>query len=476
MASADLDFGLGSLPAEDIELASHLALSAAHARGSVAVVEEWLAQRRYRSPFEVVRVPLEQLAGWRFAGNSGDLIHHDRRFFSVEGLHVRTDYGRPRQWWQPIINQPDCGILGILAKKIDGVLRFLMQAKMEPGNVNVVQISPTVQATSSNYLQAHNGGKSRYIEYFTEPGHARVLVDLLQSEQGSWFRGKRNRNIVMEVSGEIPHHEDFIWLTLGQILDLLRRPNLVNMDTRTVLSCLPLAPRNSQADDGFLAALRRSSSACDPASLHPLRHVRSWLTGRKAAYYLATRQVPLSSVVGWQRNGMEICHQDDKYFSIVGVRVHATNREVDSWCQPLLAPRGQGLVAFVVRRFDGVLHVLARADMRPGYRDVIELGPTVQCAPANFHDVPPERRPAFLDLVRSPEVEVRFDALQSEEGGRFQHAVTRHLVVEVGDDFPSETSPDFCWLTVGQLMALVGSSYQVNVEARSLLLCLHSLL
>jgi oxidase EvaA len=424
----------------------------------------------------VVQVPLGQLAGWRFTGDSGDLVHHSGRFFSVEGLQVRTDYGWLPQWSQPIINQPDCGILGILVKKIDGVLRFLMQAKMEPGNLNVVQISPTVQATSSNYLQAHNGRKSRYIEYFTDPGRARVLVDLLQSEQGSWFRGKRNRNVVMEVSGDVPDHEDFIWLTLGQILDLLRRPNLVNMDARTVLSGLLLAPPHSRADDGFLAALRLSCSASDPASLHPLQHVRSWLIGRKAAYNLATRQVPLDSLVGWRRNGLEISHRDDKYFSIVGVRVQATNREVDSWCQPLLAPRGQGLVAFVVRRFDGILHVLAHADMRPGYRDVIELGPTLQCTPANFRDVPPERRPAFLDLVHSLEVEVRFDALQSEEGGRFQHAVVRHLVVEVGDGFPSETSPDFCWLTVGQLMALVGSSYQVNVEARSLLLCLHSLL
>jgi len=160
----------------------------------------------------------------------------------------------------------------------------------------------------------------------------------------------------------------------------------------------------------------------------------------------------------------------------VGVRVHASNREVRSWCQPLLAPRGLGLAAFVVRRIDGILHLLARADLRPGYRDVVELGPTVQCTPANFDDVSDDRRPAFLDLVLSAGAKVRYDVVQSEEGGRFERALTRHLVVEVGDEVPIHTPPDFCWLTVVQLRALVPGSYQVNIEARSLLLCLETLL
>jgi oxidase EvaA len=128
-------------------------------------------------------------------------------------------------------------------------------------------------------------------------------------------------------------------------------------------------------------------------------------------------------------------------------------------------------VAFITRRIDGVPHLLARADLRPGYRDVVEVGPTVQCTPDNCIDHP-ERRPEFLDLVLAPDANVRFDVRQSEEGGRFQRAVTRHMVVEVGDDFPLATSSDFAWVTPAQLEGLIRSSYQVNVEARSLFTCL----
>jgi hypothetical protein len=474
MVSVNAGLQVRPAPAEDVELARRLAISATSVLQPARQLEEWLAERRRLRPFQVTRVPLERLDGWKFAADSGDVIHHSGRFFAVEGVHVQTDYGHIPEWWQPIINQPDRAILGILAKDIGGVLHFLMQAKMEPGNVNVVQISPTVQATSSNYLRVHKGARSRYIEYFNEAGRARVLADVLQSEQGSWFRGKCNRNIVMEVTDEIEPHEDFIWLTLGQIFDLLRRPNLVNMDARTVLSCLPLDTLDAAAeDDGFRGALRRSLT--DRTALRSLMEVRSWLTGRKAGYTLTARQVPLNSVVGWRRSAEEIFHRDGKYFTVVGVSVQATNREVRSWCQPLLAPCGLGMAAFIARRIDGVLHVLAHADLRPGYRDVVELGPTVQCTPANFDDVPDHKRPAFLDLVLSGQGRVRYDVLQSEEGGRFQHAVTRNLIVEVGEEFPLETPPDFIWVTVAQLMALVRATYQVNIEARSLLLCLQTL-
>ncbi|MEV6810534.1 NDP-hexose 2,3-dehydratase family protein [Micromonospora sp. NPDC051296] len=454
-------------------LAARLARSARHRPRPVAELEAWLADRERANPFEITEVPFAELTGWSFAPHSGDLVHDSGRFFSVEGLHVRTDGGPVDEWWQPIIHQPDRAILGILAREIDGVLHFLMQAKMEPGNVNGVQFSPTVQSTPSNYQRAHRGARSRYVEYFLEPERGRVLVDVLQSEQGSWFRGKRNRNIIVEVTDEVEPHEDFVWLTLGQIHDLLHRPNLVNMDARTVLSCLPGHADSSDADGTTLgAAVARSSLAGDDEAWQPLLQVRNWLTASKAGRTLAARQVPLSEVRDWHRGDVDIRHRSGRYFRIVGRHVRASNREVAQWRQPLLAPCGTGLVAFVVRRLDGVLHVLAHADLRPGYRDTVELGPTVQCTPDNFTG---DNRPDYLDLVRSGQVRVHYDVLQSEEGGRFHHAVTRHMVVEVGADFPVATPPEYVWVTLRQLTAMTAFSYQVNIEARSLLLCLRAL-
>lgn len=49
------------------------------------------------------------------------------------------------------------------------------------------------------------------------------------------------------------------------------------------------------------------------------------------------------------------------------------------------------------------------------------------------------------------------------------------MAVEVGSDFPLVRPPDYAWLTVCQLTAMAAFSYQVNIEARSLPLCLRAL-
>jgi oxidase EvaA len=107
----------------------------------------------------VNRIPFAELQKWYFDKDKGALRHESGRFFSIEGIKVQTNWGKINEWEQPIINQPEVGYLGIITKEFDGVLYFLLQAKVEPGNVNNVQLSPTLQATRSNYSQVHSGRK-----------------------------------------------------------------------------------------------------------------------------------------------------------------------------------------------------------------------------------------------------------------------------------------------------------------------------
>lgn len=202
-----LTLGLALKPREDTVLPSRIARSAAATTGAWLRTEDfadWLEQRRRAHQFEVERIPFAELDGWFFQQDTGDLVHHSGRFFSVQGLHVTTGDGAVRDWHQPVISQPEVGILGILVKEFDGVLHFLMQAKMEPGNPNLLQLSPTVQATRSNYTKVHKGADVKYIEYFTDPRRGRVHADVLQSEHGSWFLHKSNRNMIVEAVGDVP--------------------------------------------------------------------------------------------------------------------------------------------------------------------------------------------------------------------------------------------------------------------------------
>ncbi|MGO4424488.1 NDP-hexose 2,3-dehydratase family protein, partial [Streptomyces sp. MCAF7] len=228
------------------------------------------------------------------------------------------------------------------------------------------------------------------LDYFVTPGRGQVLADALQSEHGSWFYRKSNRNMIVEALDDVPLYDDFCWLTLGQINELLHQDLVINMDARTVLSCMPEYGQQLGTEHGPSAGER---------ALHTDAELRSWFTGERSRRELRVERVPLASVPGWVRGERSVDHEAGRYFKVVAVSVRAASREVSKWTQPLFEPVGAGVTAFVARRFGGVLHVLAHARVEGGFLDTVELGPTVQCTPGNWDHLPAADRPPFLDLV-----------------------------------------------------------------------------
>ncbi|GLW89882.1 NDP-hexose 2,3-dehydratase family protein [Actinokineospora globicatena] len=438
-------------------------------------VREWFDNARNTNRTTVAFASLDDLPGWHTDPRTGVIGHDTGKFFSVEGLRVRLPGAPVESWHQPIINQPEIGILGFLVKEFDGVPHLLMQAKTEPGNLGGAQLAPTVQATRSNYTRVHGGRAIPYLDYFQRTGPHRVLADVRQSEQGSWFRHKRNRNMIVEVTGDVPVLPGFRWFTLGQLHERFAVDDAVNMDARTVLSCMPFTgdePVPADGDD-FRSALAHS---CDErrGGLHATRGVLNWITDARVRADLAVEPVALDGLPGWVRRAGRIRHEDGLFFDVVGVHVRSGEREVRQWSQPMIKPHGTGVIAFLVTRIDGVLHALAHARVEPGFVDSVELAPTVQCAPSTYDGLQHVPRPAFLDDVLTAHPDrVRFDTTMSEEGGRFHDARNRYLVVEVE---PRLEPPDFRWLTVWQLADLIRHSHYVNIQARGLVACLHSLL
>ena len=137
----------------------------------------WFEAIKNKVACSIEEIPFSEMKEWEFHPITGNLVHQSGKFFSIEGINVKTNWGNVKEWSQPIINQPEIGLLGIIAKRINGVLHFLMQAKIEPGNINKVQLSPTLQATKSNFMQVHKGNAPTYLNYFLEYSKGEVLLD-----------------------------------------------------------------------------------------------------------------------------------------------------------------------------------------------------------------------------------------------------------------------------------------------------------
>ena len=460
------------------------ALTERNPRMPTETVGAWMESLRRQMAFDVEAIAFDDLRGWSFAGETGNLVHDSGKFFSIEGIAVETDVGWVPSWRQPIINQPETGLLGFVVREIDGVLHFLAQAKAEPGNINGLQLSPTVQATRSNYNRVHRGDATPYLEYFVESAPPAVLVDSLQPEQGARFLRKQNRNLIVEVDADIELLENYCWLTLGQFHRLVAEDNWINMDARSVLSCIPFAAsrgRRELAADIRAAAETSSAfgrallaSSCHvPDELNSMGAIVDWVTDLKRRCRLSVERIPLRDLLRWERDSMSIYHEDRRFFEVIAVSVSGGRREVGAWTQPMVKPQQKGIVAFVCKEIDGVLRFLVQAKLEPGNFDTLELAPTVQCITGSYQDAPPEQRPMFLEHVLDPpDDKVRFRAFQSEEGGRFFREENLNIVVEVQDEIPDEAPPFYRWMTLNQIRHLVTYSNYLNVQARSLISCL----
>lgn len=440
----------------------------------------WFNSRGHANSFLVERIPFRSMNGWHFEASTGNIIHESGKFFKIEGIRVHSNFKGTRSWDQPVINQPEIGILGIITKKFNGIRHFLMQAKMEPGNVNINQLSPTVQATKSNYTQVHKGSQPLFLDYFLDRSKAKILVDQLQSEQGARFLRKRNRNMIVEVERDIVLPDDFCWLTLGQIKQLYKLDNFMNMDARSVLSCVRfvddwktnMSLEVFDLDAGGFSKDVFESMVDKNNSLHRRAEIFSWFTDLKTKYECSVESIPLNDVEDWLVKDDEIIQKSKNYFSIVAVSVKAGNREVRCWDQPLLKQASVGMIGFLAMKINNVMHVLIQAKVEPGFIDTIEMLPTVCFSDIEYLTRENKLPPFAENFMDCPAKQIRYSTILSEEGGRFYHSQNKYMVVEMDVEEKIDVPENYIWMTLSQLMEFAQYNNYLSVETRSLLSCL----
>ena len=306
-----------------------------------------------------------------------------------------------------------------------------------------------------------------------------MLFDQLQSEQGARFLKKRNRNIVILVDEDVPHDENYQWMTLRQIKLLLQHNNIVNMDTRTVISGIPYGETYGSIDDDLAEFSIGNScsksfgrqllkSMIDPrVAVNSIDQLLAWFTDIKQQHELGVSKVPLRKLDSWNITQDGIVHAEGKYFRVIPVNISVEGREVESWCQPMVQPCDDGLIAFIVKPIRGVIHVLVQAKLECGNFDVMEFAPTVQCLTGRIQDA--STVPYLQYVLDAPTSQIRYDQLLSEEGGRFYREQNRNIIVEAEESFPSEVPPAFRWLTLNQLATFLKFNNYLNIQTRSLI-------
>lgn len=430
----------------------------------------WVKEKNENLKVSVTRSKLNDSESWFYDEAQGEIRNGNNSFFQIRGLQQYRDGEMVLE--QPILIQNEIGYLGIICKEIDGVLQFLMQAKIEPGNVNNIQISPTIQATKSNFTQKHGGKKPEYLDYFLNAKPENIVVDQIQSEQSSRFMGKRNRNIIIMVDEEIEVLPSHRWMTLGTVKQLMKIDNLVNMDTRTVLSCIPYCGEDlSDMDKCEIYEMFADKSlfrSMFGAGERDFVQVYRYINNYKMLHGCEKRIIPLTNLKNWRFTDDEIVHKNGYPFKVIFCDIEIEGREVTHWTQPLFQAEGMATFGLITAEFEGVKKFLVRAKPEAGCFDEIELAPTVQLesAVSESEYLPLDR--LFFELMENG-AEIKNNVILSEEGGRFYHEQNRNIILNVPPDAVGELPEGYFWLNYKTLNGMVQYNNVLNIQLRNLL-------
>lgn len=431
---------------------------------SVKDIEDWIAERMANTHIRITPTNINEGTFWFYDDINGEILNRKRSFFQIKGI----------QWFdnkkmlleQPIIIQPEIGYLGIICREIDGVLNFLMQAKIEPGNVNGVQISPTLQATKSNFTKAHGGHLPDYFAFFEQASAEQIIVDQIQSEQGSRFYKKRNRNMIIYVNEDIDVLPNYKWMTLGQIKHFMNIDNLVNMDTRTVLSNIILQPTEEVLQCIERKELKNSLGTGNTRQelIRIYKHINDYKMFNNMEYAI----VPLNHLRTWEITEYGVKPIQEANFEVGFYDIAIEGREVQNWSQPLFKARGSMTLGLITCVIGESLYFLVRARAEVGCCDKIEIGPSVQLE--SDHKIQLDRvEELFLRKINTGDSGIITDVILSEEGGRFYHEQNRNVILEIHKEELGSLPEGYVWMELSALMQLVQINNCLNIQLRNLL-------
>jgi dTDP-4-dehydro-6-deoxy-alpha-D-glucopyranose 2,3-dehydratase len=440
--------------------------------------ESWRASAVAENQFRIEPITFGESKEWSFQG--GRLVHKSRGFFELVGLRAEARHPLLDGQAQLIIRQRTVAINGLLIRHAPTGCEILFQARVEPGNVGVMQLAPTVQSTEANYRQLHGGKPTVFIEHFVTD-HAAFVCDVLQSEEGSRYHGKYNRNAVRLIDDEeIELPKQFRFVPFEYVRQAVEMPNVLNTDSRSVLFCLdwrylawPRAPFSLAGN--VLATLLGASYHRSPSQIGttPFEGL-AWLARLRAAASINTEIMPIDALENWLIEDDQITEKTPRLgFRARQFHVVATQREVPAWDQPLIDSGTRGRVVLLCQLRNDVLQFLIGAGYEIGFLEGVQLSATVVVPPGQNEAFLPAAYRRLLDLA-GPDAGGTLIAscLQSEEGGRFFKDENQYQIVMLDPALEVSPSDEHRWMTLSQITELKAVPSVFSMELRCTLVLL----
>ncbi|MFM7219438.1 MAG: NDP-hexose 2,3-dehydratase family protein [Nodosilinea sp.] len=427
----------------------------------------WLTECRLTSGLKVQSTAWTDLQDWQHGGPF--LEHRTGKFFKVASLPWFSGSNTDAPI-QPIILQPEIGILGFVVAQQNSQPHILIQAKTEPGNVGGTQLAPSVQATVSNYTRVHGGTPTPFLDLFLDQTTGSVVSDSLQSEQGTRFLGKYNRNMTVVINSILEVEDNrYRWFLVKDLLSLLSVDFCINTDARSVLVASDWSVLAGQppfirhfSKGGFGEHLYHSMVSEDNHCLSSTISIVKRLKQLQSPYTkLALSPLALSLAEGWEKRQDGLYDKLGKNYDVKLFTIATGDREVSQWQQPLIMSCQEQEIILLTQQKYGILHFLLKVSREPGFKEGVQLGPSVQ---SEIYPKDP-----LLLFCHQANSRTLIRVRQSDEGGRFLNSIATYSLLEVMPDEPVPRSSEDFWVSLGQIYRLLKIPGALTNEARSAL-------
>lgn len=153
--------------------------------------------------------------------------------FFIKGLKIKSNTREIKSWDQPILKPIKNITFILLMKEIDGRYYFLLDIKYEPGIIKNKIFTPTF----SHYKIIKN---KKIIKNLIKKYDGRIIHRSIQSEEGGRFFFAENEYIILKISDKkiINKKLKKYWLSIPQILLLIKTSDLIGIQLRTFISLI----------------------------------------------------------------------------------------------------------------------------------------------------------------------------------------------------------------------------------------------
>lgn len=404
---------------------------------TLSELKVWIHNCALNSACRTKKIPFSKSFEWNY--NHKVITHKSNRFFKIIGVEWKNN---KNTYQQLLVDQWEIGTLGFIIHRNRNDNEILVQAKVEPGNVGLAQIAPTCQATQSNLDRVHGGNLPLFANFFNKKN---TLSASLQSEQGTRFFNKRNKNVIVVENKRLPAPPNFKWIKVRLLCQALAQNYLVNTDSRSVLVTSDwqklVGKEIFNQNNKFVQELKKSYHA-DTDILSSKKILEILIERSKNSP--KTIKIPIDKVKSCTERDSEIDSKNKDGFQVIHIKVKTKNREIEKWDQPFIKSYKSGNYILHSGRFRTILYFCFELWEEPGLYNHVELGPLRST------------------LTNGKTIK---SCWQSDEGGRFFKDKSKYCLIDVGQI--KNFNKNLIWLNLKQVQELSMREGVFCNEARS---------